>query len=417
MTAARAALDPSGGLFEVCFDDGTRVTGSVAPNGEVVINSHPCSTQGGMIGALFERQSTCEHGGGLPRLLADLAKASKMEPDMVAAIADCVPKTNPGKAVTVNGLEWHWTGGTWVRGQDLLRPQPIQFPTVAELVDLYVQVDKEYVAMPGLFDRLDSVAGSPMYGSVLLIGPSGHGKSKAARQWCAARNRPCWEITLGIDVRVEDVVGGVGLDNGSTVRRAGLVEILSRPGGTLILNELTAVNQREWTPLWPFLERGTSVVRTVVDGQRVSVPIHPTAMVIATANEAKGLHAEANGGQGFAQLRRLNVIRVAMDAAQVVKVAKAIAKAQLRPATFDLGEGKVGVVGDRTTVLDSLDFDRWGRLAAHLMGSAEAREVLEVSPEILAVAALDGANPAIGVQESLLSHFVLKAGPCGARKR
>lgn len=411
--SARAAIDAATGLaFEASFDDRTNVTGSATPAGKVTVNSHPCSVIGGMVGALFEGASVCPHGVELGEVLANLARAAGWEAATCDAIARATVETNPGKGVKLGRLEWSYDGKGWARGLELLRPQALCFSQVAELAaeGLYGEADPTYVANKRLFERLDSVAGSPIYESVLLVGPSGHGKSQGARQWCAQRGRPFWEITLGVDARVEGVVGGVGLENGSTVRRDGLVSILAQPGGTLVLNELTAVNQREWTPLWPFLEKGTTVVRTEVEGRRFALPVHPTAMVIATANEAKGLHAEANGGQGFAQLRRLTEIAVAMSAAEVKKVAEVIAKARLAPATIDMGGGQSHVVPDRTGLFDLLDFARFAKLAGHLMGSAEAAEVIEVSPEILACAVLDAANPVVGVTESLMSHFVLKAG-------
>lgn len=411
---ARAAIDSVTGLtFEVGFDDAT-VTGSVTPEGKVTINAHPCSVAGGMVGALFAKASVggCPHGAAVAGPLADLAGECGWEDDVVAAVRSGAVETNPGKAVKLGRLEWSYDGGAWVRGLDLLKPQVLRFPPIADLVKegLYSPPDPTYVANKKLFARLDAIAGSPIYESVLLVGPSGHGKSEGARQWCAQRNRPYWEITLGVDARVEGVVGGVGLENGSTVRRDGLVSILAHPGGTLILNELTSVNQREWTPLWPLLEKGASVVRTEVEGRRYALPVHPTAMIIATANEAKGMHAEANGGQGFAQLRRLTEVEVSMTPAEVEKVAKVIAKARLAPTTIDIGGGQTYVVPDRTGVFDLLDFSRFARLASYLMNSAEVNEVLEVSPEILACAVLDAANPVIGVTESLMSHFVLKAG-------
>jgi hypothetical protein len=151
------------------------------------------------------------------------------------------------------------------------------------------------------------------------------------------------------------------------------------------------------------------VVRSEVEGRRYVVPIHPTAMIIATANEAKAMHAEANGGQGFAQLRRLTEILVAMTPQEIEKIAKIIVRNRLAPVDIDLGGGQRYQLPDRSGLFDLLDFDRFGKLVTHLMGSTEASEVIEISPEILASAVLDAANPAVGVTEALISHFVLKA--------
>lgn len=416
MVAARAALDANGGAFELRYDDGTLVTGAVSSGWEITLNRHPCTgdSDGGFYtanaGPFQVEDSPCPHAVGVGNLLAELA--SKLSLDEAATnLQGVVARLNPGKPLSVKGLEWVWedSSGVWARGAELLRPRAIQFSHVGELAESVPARDPAYVPQRSLFDRLDAMAASPRYGSVLLVGPSGHGKSFGARQWCAARGRPLFEATLGVDSRVEDVIGGVGLENGSTVQRDGLVRILQQPGGTLILNELTAVNQREWTSLWPFLEKGATVVRTVVEGQAVSIPVHPTAMVIATANEAKGLHAEANGGQGFAQLRRFTVIRVEMTVKEMVKAAQVIAAQELKGTTISLGAGGSYEILDRTSALELLDFKRFEKLAAHLSGSAEVGEVLEVSPEIIAIAALDAANPVIGVQEALISHFVLKA--------
>lgn len=399
-------------LFEGDFSDAGPVAGSLTPDGCVRLYAHKCPGAGGAGGPLFAAAAaTCPHALALKAAVAELAKNLDYPSDALEAIEHAVPSISAQRAPRVRGVEHVWTERRgWRSGEDLLAPVELAFARDPALdPSLYADPDPGYVVDDKTFARLDLAASSPLYEAVLLVGPSGHGKSKAAREWCARRNRPYWELTLGMDSRVESVMGGVGLENGSTVRRPGLADILGIPGGTLILNELTAVSQREWSPLWPALEKGCREVKVEVEGQRYSLPVHPTAMVIATANEAKGLHAEANGGQGFAQLRRLTVVPVKMTASQVVAVARSIATARLSGASIDVGSGATVEIADRSEICGRLDWRRLAKLVAHLMDDEEAAEVIEVSPEVVAWIAVDAAVPGIGIAEALRSHLVSKA--------
>jgi MoxR-like ATPase len=228
-----------------------------------------------------------------------------------------------------------------------LLPVPIVFdrdPTL-EVAGYYPTVDPGYVEHQEAFQVLDRAA-EPPFEAVLLFGPSGAGKTTAARQWAARRNRPTRELTLGERTNATDIVGGVGIQDGSTCYRPGAVEVLSHPGGTLILNELAAASQRELTSIWPFLEKGREEVEVVVEGRRIVVPIHPTAVVIATANELNRLHMEANGAMSFALIRRMTSLRMELSAKQVEAIAMRIAENRLAPRELDIPGGKV-VVPDR----------------------------------------------------------------------
>lgn len=411
ITHASAAVgDDRGIVFRAATSDGRTLTGSVTPSGSAVIHEHQCSVKGGRSAGLFAaQQSVCPHALAVGPVLAKLAKKLRWSDEAVTATKDVTAL--PGENLDLNpALEWLYQKGKWTKGVDILRTRAISFAPDPDLdPSLYGEPDDNYVVNETLFTRLDASVMTGEYEAVLIVGPSGCGKSKGAMEWAHRRGRARWAVTLGVDARVEDVVGGVGLENGSTVRKEGLVSLLSKPGVTLIFNELTAVNQREWTPLWPFLEKGQRVVHTVVDGERYAVPVHPTARIVATANEAKSMHAEANGGQGFAQLRRFTVIRLGLEPEEVMAIARKIVHSRLAAKTVAMGDAGTMDFPDLTSAESFINFAGFERLVRHLLRDPEAREVIEVSPEIVACAMIDAANPDIGLNDALVSHFVLKA--------
>lgn len=408
--ASAAVTDDRSIVFRMATSDGETLTGSVTPSGSAAIYEHHCSVQGGRsVGLFATQQSVCPHALAVGPVLVKLAKKLHWPPDAVGAMGEVTALAGENLALGT-AQEWLYQGGKWVRGAEILRPRPISFTPDPSLdPSLYGEADEDYVVSETLFTRLDASVMSGEYEAVLVVGPSGCGKSKGAMEWAHRRGRARWAVTLGVDARVEDVVGGVGLVNGSTMRREGLVSLLAKPGVTLIFNELTAVNQREWTPLWPFLEKGQRIVHTVVDGERYAVAVHPTARIIATANESKSMHAEANGGQGFAQLRRFSVIRLGLTADEVLAIARKIVHRRLSAKTLDLGAAGTIELADLTPAESYLDFEGFGFLVRHLLGDPEATDVIEVSPEIVACAMIDAANPEIGLNDALVSHFVLKA--------
>lgn len=408
--ASAAVTDDRGIVFRASTSDGRALTGSVTPSGSAAIYEHECSVRGGRsVGLFAAQQSVCPHALAVGPVLAKLAKKLRWSDEVVTATKDVQAMAGENLDLSPT-LEWLYSGNKWIKGVEILRTRPIQFkPDPGIEPALYGTPDDNYVVNEELFTRLDASVMTGDYEAVLVVGPSGCGKSKGAMEWAHRRGRARWAVTLGVDARVEDVVGGVGLVNGSTVRKEGLVSLLSRPGVTLIFNELTAVNQREWTPLWPFLEKGQRVVHTVVDGERYAVPVHPTARIIATANEAKSMHAEANGGQGFAQLRRFTVIRLGLTPQEVMEIARKIVRSRLAAKTVDMGAAGTVEFPDLTSAESYLDFAGFERLVGHLLGDPEARDVIEVSPEIVACAMIDAANPDIGLNDALVSHFVLKA--------
>jgi MoxR-like ATPase len=294
-----------------------------------------------------------------------------------------------------------------------LLPVPIVFdrdPTL-EVAGYYPTVDPGYVEHQEAFQVLDRAA-EPPFEAVLLFGPSGAGKTTAARQWAARRNRPTRELTLGERTNATDIVGGVGIQDGSTCYRPGAVEVLSHPGGTLILNELAAASQRELTSIWPFLEKGREEVEVVVEGRRIVVPIHPTAVVIATANELNRLHMEANGAMSFALIRRMTSLRMELSAKQVEAIAMRIAENRLAPRELDIPGGKV-VVPDRLSSMS-----RVAEAIRTIVQIAEAIRTIEresgdqlweASPELVAYAAIDAATPGIGLGEAVSRWIVDKA--------
>lgn len=422
ITKAKAAVSLTSDIaFEASFDDKKEVFGNAGPDG-IVVNAHPCTVAsnahsggGGFVSLLDPGVGTgvCPHAAALPTVLGDLLQAAGNDSGVEQAVRSALPVINAKRGSKIGGFDWIWTPAAgWERGSLKLRSHTLTFPVNDELNEagFYITPNPNYVPFKKTFARLDAIAYSPIYEAVQLVGPSGHGKTELARQWCASRKRPCYEITLGATARVEDLVGGISLENGSTVYRPGLVRLLSKPGGTLIINELSAPQQRDLVAFWPFIEKGRTSVQIPVDGNIYTIPIHPTAMVISTANEQKAIHSEANGSQSAAQLRRFTIVPVRMTVDEIMQVAKHIVRSRLDSYVIDLGDGTKLPVPDRRDLVETFQWAAFSNLVAHLEGKPEVRDILEISPETVASAVIDASHPDIGVSEAIRSHFVLKVG-------
>lgn len=145
---------------------------------------------------------------------------------------------------------------------------------------------------------------------LLIVGPTGSGKTSLAEQVLARLNYPVQSITCGGSTEFSELVGQWTLQNGSTVWLDGPLTKAMREGHVLILNEIDLVDPSELANLNGVLE-GSPLVLTQKNGEIVYP--HPAFRIIATSNSngqgSDGMYVGVQR-QNLAFLDRFMVIEV-----------------------------------------------------------------------------------------------------------
>ena len=102
--------------------------------------------------------------------------------------------------------------------------------TVPELDDLYVPF--------GFYKDLKTIMDRKVFFPVMIVGPSGNGKTKMVMQAANEAKRPLIRVNISIETDSEALLGGPILVNGNIVNRPGPVILAMKNGAILLLDEI-----------------------------------------------------------------------------------------------------------------------------------------------------------------------------------
>ena len=98
-------------------------------------------------------------------------------------------------------------------------------------------VDRHYVPW-GFYDELRTIIQSGQFLPVMIVGPSGNGKSVTPEQICANLNREYVRVNITKQTDEDDLIGGFRLINGDTKFALGPVPLAMLRGAVLNLDEI-----------------------------------------------------------------------------------------------------------------------------------------------------------------------------------
>lgn len=144
----------------------------------------------------------------------------------------------------------------------------------------------------------------PVHEPLLLVGPTGCGKSSLLNQFASRINTPVWRITGNEEMELQEIFGHFVLDkSGSTVFMDGPLTQAARYGGIFLFDEIDRLRPSVAVGLNGVLEGGSFTLSG--KGGEVVTP-HPSFRIVATANS--NMAGDETGNYNTAQIHDKSVL-------------------------------------------------------------------------------------------------------------
>jgi len=154
---------------------------------------------------------------------------------------------------------------------------PVEKQEKVEVEKEYFHVEKEVNHALYLVSSLVEKTG---YGNILLVGPSGYGKTTLASKLAEKLGKPFLKVDISLITEPQEIFGSLGLVNGSTVfTETAFAKAIKQGGHVILLDEINRAYPNVLNPLLPLLDdtRSASYNGTTYN-------VAPETLFVVTAN-------------------------------------------------------------------------------------------------------------------------------------
>lgn len=283
-------------------------------------------------------------------------------------------------------------------GVQFKRPVQVVIPDTEEN-PLIPEVDPNHHFLPEQVKKVYAWDKGLIGHSLMLLGPTGSGKSSLIEQYAARMRRKVYRADCHGRMEMTDLIGSKTLVNGNMQWVDGPLIRAMREGAIFVAEEVNSLHPSSFIGMHAIMEgKPYEIVDT---GEWVKpAPGFRFAATGNAVNDGDGRSADHKGTQrqNIATLNRFVFIKVdyipKMVEAKIIHAkAKALSGEIIEVMVKTAEDCRAAyLAGDVAMPISTRAIIRWGQLIQAFSGTAQGEELLEVLKETLNFAALDAAS-------------------------